>query len=175
MTILINAGHSEIDCGAVGRTGLKEADVNMNIAICVQRYLKDKGINSFIIRQDKSLFDVIRYCNTYPKDYDFAVSIHCNAAETGHAHGTETLYYPTSKRGKQIAQCIQEELVKAVGLRDRGIKPRNDLAFLKKTKRTSVLVECAFISNAKEEKMLKENYNLFAQGITRGIMKCIKK
>ena len=175
MTILINAGHSEIDCGAVGRTGLKEADVNMNIAICVQRYLKDKGIESYIIRQDKSLFDVIRYCNTYSKDYEFAVSIHCNAAETGHAHGTETLYYPTSKRGKEIAQCIQNELVKTVGLRDRGIKARKDLAFLKKIRKTSVLVECAFISNLREEKMLKENYDLFAQGIANGIIKYMKK
>ena len=85
------------------------------------------------------------------------------------------MYYPTSKRGKQIAQCIQEELVKAVGLRDRGIKPRNDLAFLKKIRKTSVLVECAFISNLREEKMLKENYDLFAQGIANGIIKYMKK
>jgi len=173
MTILINAGHSATDCGAVGRKGLKEADVNMNIAKCVQKYLKDKNIDSVIVRQNESLNEVIHYCNT--NKFDFGVSIHCNAAESGHSHGTETLYYPTSKYGKQLAQCIQEELVKAVELKDRGIKPRKDLAILKRTKRVFVLVECAFISNAREEKMLKENYNLFAQGITRGIMKFIEK
>lgn len=166
--ILINAGHGGSDCGAVGKSGLQEARVNLNVAKLVQRYLGNRGIDSVIFQQTKSLNEVIKVENDI--DFEFGVSIHCNASTNRDANGVEVLYYPTSKKGKELAQCIQDELVKKTGLRDRGIKPRSDLGFLKRTKSVCVLVECAFISNEKEERMLKDNYSLFAQGIARAII-----
>ena len=169
--ILINPGHSVVgaDCGAVGKNGLKEAQVNANIAKLVQRYLGGRGIESIIYQQKNSLNEVIKIENE--NVFDFGVSIHCNASTNREANGVEVLYYPTSKNGKELAQCIQDELVKITGLRDRGVKARSDLGFLKRTKSVCVLVECAFISNEKEEQMLKDNYSIFAQGIVKGIMK----
>lgn len=166
--ILINAGHGGSDCGAVGKSGLQEARVNLNVAKRVQKYLADRGIESVIYQQKKSLNEIIKIENAI--DFEFGVSIHCNAATDRNANGVEVLYYPTSRKGKELAQCIQNQLVKKTGLRDRGIKPRSDLGFLRRTKSVCVLVECAFISNEKEEQMLKDNYSLFAQGITLGIV-----
>lgn len=173
MKILINAGHSltGADHGAIGKNGLWEAKANANIALLVKKYLK--GIDSVIFQQDKSLNEVIKFANA--NDFDFAISIHCNASTSREANGVETLYYPTSEKGKELSNCIQNELVKITQLRDRGIKPRGDLAFLKKIKCVSVLVECAFISNPKEEQMLKNDYSLFAQGIVKGILGYIKE
>ena len=167
--ILVNAGHGGKDCGAVGKNGLKESHANLNIAKFVQRYLGDNGFDSVIYQQSNSLNEVIKVENQ--TDFEFGVSIHCNAASNRDANGIEVLYYPTSKKGKELAQCIQDELVKKTGLRNRGIKPRSDLGFLRRTKSPCVLVECAFISNEKEEQLLKDEYRMFASGIVRGIIK----
>lgn len=170
--ILINAGHGGSDCGAVGKNGLQEAKVNLNVAKLTQRYLGNRGIESVIYQQKNSLNEIIKIENQ--TNFEFGISIHCNASVDRSANGIEVLYYPTSKKGKELAQCIQDELIKKTGLRDRGIKARSDLGFLKRTKSTCVLVECAFISNEKEEQMLKDDYSIFAQGITLGIVKYLE-
>lgn len=169
MRVLINAGHGGLDCGAVGKNGLKEAHVNANVALKVQSYLKDRGIDSVVFQQTKSLNEVIDL--ERKGNFDIGISIHCNAATDRTANGVETLYYPTSEKGKELAGYIQKELIKITGLKDRGIKERSDLGFLRLTKRPCVLVECAFISNEKEEQMLKNNYAVFAQGIVKGVDK----
>ncbi len=169
MRILINAGHGGKDCGAIGQTGLKEAHVNLNVAKLVQKYLTHRNINSIVLQQTNSLNEVIDFTNKGL--FDIGISIHCNASENKTANGVEVLYYPTSKCGKEMAKCVQDELVKKTGLRDRGIKERRDLGFLRKTKCPCILVECAFISNREEEQMLKNDYSLFAQGIVRGLDK----
>lgn len=174
MKILINPGHSieGLDHGAIGKSGLWEAKANANIAQLVKCHLCRKGIDSVIFQQKKSLQEVINYENA--NKFDLAVSIHCNAATSTQANGVETLYWPSSiGKSKKLAECIQKELVAETKLRDRGIKKRTDLAFLEKTKTTSVLVECAFISNKREEQMLKDDCDLFAKAIANGILKYI--
>ncbi len=173
MKILINPGHSieGIDHGAIGKSGLWEAKANANIALLVKRYLDRKGIDSVIFQQKKSLQEVIKYENA--NNFDLAVSIHCNAATSAQANGVETLYYPSSQKSKKLAGYIQEELIASTKLRDRGIKKRSDLGFLEQTKTIAVLVECAFISNKREEQMLKNDDELFAKGIADGIIKYI--
>ncbi|MBO5704557.1 MAG: N-acetylmuramoyl-L-alanine amidase [Alphaproteobacteria bacterium] len=174
MKILINPGHSieGLDHGAIGKSGLWEAKANANIALLVKRYLDRKGVDCVIFQQKKSLTEVIKYENA--NDFDLAVSIHCNAATSAQANGVETLYYPSSQKSKKLAEYIQDELVKVTELRDRGIKKRSDLAFLEQTKTIAVLVECAFISNRREEQMLKNDDELFARGIANGIIRYIQ-
>ena len=109
MRILINAGHGGKDCGAVGKNGLKEAYINNKIASLICDYLDN--VNTVVLfQQKKSLNEVIKLCNI--GNFDFAVSIHCNASSNRQANGIETLYYPTSTKGKELANCIQQELVK---------------------------------------------------------------
>ena len=54
---------------------------------------------------------------------DFAISLHCNAFNR-EASGTEVLYYHKSKTGEKIAKILQSSLVEALGINDRGIKPK---------------------------------------------------
>lgn len=69
---------------------------------------------------------------------------------------------------------MQKELTKNLGLKNRGVKSSDNLHVLKRTKATAILIELAFISNEKEEKMLKEKPELFANAIWEGI-KIIKE
>lgn len=52
---------------------------------------------------------------------DVAVEIHLNDYHS-RVTGCETLYYPGSDLGKELAENIQKYLISAVGNRDRGIK-----------------------------------------------------
>lgn len=53
---------------------------------------------------------------------DFIISLHCNAYNT-EASGTEVLYYHTSRKGEELANLLQDKFVRALSLKDRGIKP----------------------------------------------------
>lgn len=103
------------------------------------------------------------------------ISIHCNSFGNETAHGTEVLYYPSSGKGKTLAAIMQEQLVKITGLTNRGIKPRADLHVLKATKAPAILIETAFVSNQKEENLLKTLLNFSLRQSGRGLKYSIKK
>lgn len=173
MRILINAGHAVngTDYGACGN-GLREAEVNKKIAMKVCELLMSDGYAVTFFQQTKSVNDVWQFENKC--NYDLTISIHCNSFNST-SNGHEVLYYPTSTKGKNLAQQIQASLVKNVGLRDRGVKPRKDLCVLKYTKSPAVIVETAFISNPTEAKLLKDNPDIFARAIAEGVKKYLKK
>lgn len=103
---------------------------------------------------------------------DLFVSIHYNAFKGvwGDHGGISSHYYPTSTKGKKIAEIVQEELIKATGLRDRGAKADN-FYVLRKTAMPAVLCECGFMDNLAEAKlMLNEEYQWkVAEAIAKGI------
>lgn len=171
--ILINAGHAVngTDYGACGN-GLREAEVNKKIAIKVCELLMNDNHVVTYFQQTKSVNDVWQFENK--TTYDMIVSIHCNSFSST-SHGHEVLYHTPSTKGKKLAQAIQTSMVKIVGLRDRGVKPRNDLCVLSRTKAPAVIVETAFISNPKEAKILNENGDIFARAIADGIKNYLKK
>lgn len=165
MRILVNAGHGGRDVGATNGT-LYERDVNKKIATKLCEYLIGDGHAVTFFQQTTSVNEVWQFENKC--SYDMIVSVHCNAFNST-ACGHEVLYHTPSTKGKKLAQAIQTSLVKTVGLRDRGVKPRKDLCVLKYTKSPAVIVETAFISNPNEAKLLKEKPELFAKAIAEGV------
>jgi len=169
MKIFINPGHGGKDPGTVSKNGLKEAEVCAKICNILAERLKLNGYSFQLYQQKDSLFEVSREENK--SNSALFISIHCNSAENTKAEGTETWYYKYSIPGGKAAQIMQKELVKNLGLKDRGIKSSESLHVLKRTKATAILVELAFISNSKEEALLREQPELFANAIWEGIKK----
>ena len=169
MKIFINAGHGGTAPGAVSKKGIKEKDITQKVSSILACQLIQKGFNVEFFQQSKSLTEVSQAENT--SNSDLFISIHCNSFTNETANGVEVLYYPTSTKGKKYAQLVQKELVNITKLNDRGIKPRTDLHVLKRTKSVAILVELAFLSNPKEEKLLIENPEMFANAIVSGIEK----
>lgn len=164
MNITVNAGHYPgLDSGAVGATGLQEANVTILVAELVSGYLRDVGHNVNTI-QFNELYEITNASNTF--NSDVFVSIHCNAAENRDAKGTETFYVSTE--GSKLAQCIQDRIVNSINTVDRGIKPCN-FYVVKNTSAVAVLVEMAFISNDDDEALLTGNIDGFARAIACGI------
>lgn len=169
MKIFINPGHGGEDPGAVSKNGLKEAEVCAKICNILAERLKLNGYSFQLYQQKHSLFEVSREENK--SNSTLFISVHCNSAEKTKAEGTETWYYKYSIPSGKVAQIMQKELVKNLGLKDRGIKSSESLHVLKRAKATAILVELAFISNSKEEVLLREQPELFANALWEGIKK----
>lgn len=184
MKVFINPGHDlDYDSGAVSpRTGLRECDVAAHVGALVKHYLEAAGCTCELMQSDnlaptgegRSRYadrqgpTVTETANDW--DADIFVSIHCNSAEVEEACGTETFAYDLDGgEGEKLATCIQNQIVGAIGMDDRGVKADPDLLVLKYTVMPAVLVELGFISNADDEELLTGCQDDFARAIARGV------
>jgi len=167
MKIFLNAGHGGTDPGACSKNGTKEAEITAKVVSILEERLKKNYYPVETYQQKKEYFEISKKENS--SGATCFISIHCNAAANPSAHGVETLYCSTSTKGKQLAQIMQDELIKATKLTNRGIKARSDLHVLNRTKAPAILIELAFISNPIEEKLLKEQPEIFANAIWEAI------
>lgn len=76
------------------------------------------------------------------------ISLHVNDANDTKANGFETLYRTSGSLA--FARLFHALLLPILGLRDRGVKHRPDLAILATGKMPSLLLELGFIRNAKD-------------------------
>lgn len=177
MLIVIDAGHnySTVDTGAVGN-GLREQDITYYIAEKLEPLLIANGFQVIMTRESlKENVSTESVSASLKRRYEIAnrsgadlfVSIHCNA---GGGTGTETYYCTGSGAGKVFAGFVQDALIDAVGLNDRGVKSAR-YAVLRNTVMPSVLVETAFIDSAADAKYLgtEKHQQEFAEGIAKGI------
>lgn len=165
MKIFINPGHGGDDSGACAN-GLIERDVNLFIGQRVQTYLQAVGYNVKLF-QYNSLQAICHEANSWLAD--FFVSIHCN---TGGGKGTESFYM--SEQGKLLATAIQNQIVSSLPVVNRGVK-FEDFCVLRDTNMPAALIECAFIDNPSDAKLLREREDDFARAIARGISDFVAK
>lgn len=157
MIVGIDPGHGlasrawgQFDPGAV-YGGIREADV----ALAVAHFLRDeclaRGWSVAMTRRDNDEPSALRYrvSKLRAADADCIVSIHCNAADSPQAHGTETLHAGY----EWVAETVNKRVCGALGTRNRGAKHRSDLAILR-YERIAILVELAFLSNERERAIL---------------------
>lgn len=177
MRVYINPGHDiDYDSGAVNPdSGLRECDVALKIGKVVKGYLEAAGCECRLLQSDNLCYDssyedrpvaVCADANNWPADV--FVSIHCNAAN-GCARGTEVECYSRMSDGGNLAQCIQDQIVGALGTIDRGVKEMPGLIVLKHTSMPAVLVETAFIDNDSDAALLENCTDAFAAAIARGV------
>ena len=180
-TVVIDPGHGGSDSGAIGPSYVKEKNVTLNISLDVARILENNGVNVVMTRTtdvdvygpdatDKQELQARVNVSRRHPEADIFVSIHCNAFTNSSAHGTGTYYYGHSSRDSLLAQLIQDEMVAATGLYDRGIHSAN-FYVLRNSWIPATLVETAFISNPYEENMLAsaEVQHTMALAICKGI------
>ncbi|MBC8016633.1 MAG: N-acetylmuramoyl-L-alanine amidase [Sporomusaceae bacterium] len=168
MKITINGGHYPgRDSGAVGHTGLQEADVTRDMMKQVAGYLRAVSLDVLEV-QENILSQITDASNEFGAD--LFVSIHCNAAANEKAQGTETFCYTYGGESEKLATCIQQQIVSHLGTVDRGVKLGN-FYVLRLTDCPAVLVETAFISNKDDEALLADEKmrDQFSAAIARGV------
>ena len=148
--IFLSAGHGGSDPGAVAY-GMIEKNINLNIMLACKDTLTKHGVEvvcSRMIDENDPVRSEVLEAN-YSKA-DIAVSFHTNA---GGGDGSETYYYTSSNKGKQLAELCEKH-VKAIGQNSRGIKSGNHLYFVKRTIMPAVLCECAFVDNDNDNNII---------------------
>lgn len=156
--IVIDPGHGGGNSGAIGITGLPEKAVVLDVSLRVAAKLRQAGAIVIMTRDDDSTVHLAeRVAIAEATGAHAFVSIHANAHPDRNVSGTETYYFrnkPNFMESYYLAAHLQNELVKALGLRDIGVKHGN-FHVIRETTMPSALVELAFLSNANDEALLK--------------------
>ena len=177
MKVFIGVGHGGGDLGAVAN-GVKEKDLNLSIALACRDELKRHGVEVRMSRakdENDSLTEEIKECNAFSPD--LAVDIHNNA---GGGDGAEVFHHHGGGKGKILAENILSEIVK-VGQNSRGAKVRKNsqgkdyYGFIRETSCPAVIVECAFVDNASDLKILatESDRQKVGRAIAKGILKTL--
>ncbi len=178
-TIVLDPGHGGKDPGAIGSTGLQEKTVALDIALKAAEYLRQKGANVVLTREDDTFVDLYpRPAMATSSGAAAFVSIHMNASPNRSVDGTTTYYVRTpttggdqlKAEGSNLAKKLQSRVQGALGTRNIGVLEA-DFVVLKASDVPAALVEVAFISNSNEEKMMKteEFKDKAAKSIAEGI------
>ena len=177
MKVFIGVGHGGIDAGAVGN-GFKEKALNLQIALACRDCLVRHGVVVGMSRttdENDPLNEEIKECNAFNPDY--AIDIHNNA---GGGDGVEAFYHYGGGASKTLAQNVVNEIVK-IGQNSRGTKTRLNAngkdyyGFIRETHAPAVIVECAFIDNAKDITIIDtvSEQKAMGEAIAKGILKTI--
>ena len=193
VVVVLDPGHGGSDSGAVG-FGLQEKDLTLKIATyCKEALGEYSGVIVYMTREDDRYLgnkpgdaasDISNRVNK-AKDWgaDLLVSIHVNS---GGGKGVE-VWYPNNnykptvgQEGKDAAQQILDELIK-LGLNNRGIKIKNTVhdkyddgslqdyyGIIRRSKLAGfpgIIVEHAFIDNASDAELLKDESFLKSCGV----------
>lgn len=165
--IVIDAGHGGIDAGVVGRvTDVKESDINLAIAKQLKSYFSEAGFtvvmtrtsngglyglpnSGFKMRDMKKRKQIIEESSA-----DMVISVHQNSCPLESRRGGQVFFNPDSECGKALADCIQSSLNNMEECVKKSSALAGDYYMLKCTENPSVIVECGFLTNGEDEKLL---------------------
>lgn len=125
--------------------------------------------------ENDPLTDEIKECNAF--DPDLAIDIHNNA---GGGDGVEAYYHYKGGESKTLAVNVLAEIVK-IGQNSRGAKIKKNakgkdyFGFIRQTNAPAVLVECAFVDNKTDIKIIDTpaEQKIMGIAIAKGILKTL--
>lgn len=187
-TVILDAGHGGEDSGAVASDGTFEKNINLSVCKKIALIFDIFGINYIEIRQDdysvgNTKLDTIRErkISDIKKRFEIInstpdailLSIHQNMFTVEKYHGTQVFYALTDTSDK-LADCIQQSVLSSLQQNNkRKIKQCSSSVYLlHKATVPSVMVECGFLSNNEELRLLKtDEYQLqLSYFITKGLI-----
>lgn len=187
-TIVLDAGHGKPDEGAQSSSGTTEAETNLKIALKIQNLLEQSGSTVILTRSDENaIYDIDAKTLKQKKisdihnrvkignesSADIFVSIHLNKIPQQQYDGWQTFYNKESSEGQKLAVSIQNNLNDSIQKENNRIaKTIENIYIIKHIEIPTTIVECGFLSNPQEEKLLLEDeyQNKLAWGIYNGII-----
>lgn len=161
--VIIDAGHGGGDPGAVGERGTKEKEINLNISLKLQQFIEQSGGQVMMTRVDDSGLGTnkredmkVRKHLRDESNGNIFVSIHLNSFPQESCKGAQ-VFYGDHEESKKLAEKIQKNMVDILDKDNARVAKRlTDVYLLKDIKIPSVIVECGFLSNSREEKLLQD-------------------
>jgi N-acetylmuramoyl-L-alanine amidase len=196
--VALDAGHGGKDPGAIGRDGIKERYITLDIAKKVGDILEAEGIQVTLTRSSDKFLELQQRVDTaHEAEVDLFVSIHANASVARRLKGAEVYYLSEAVNDSERAEKFSEDpgdleailtdlelteyrrdsvelagcIINRMGGRLRGIKNAR-FYVLKEVRMPAVLVEVGYISNSGECSKLgwSEYRGKVAAQIAEGIM-----
>ncbi len=187
-TVIIDAGHGGEDGGAVGIDKSVEKDINLSIAQKLKKYLEECGIKCILTRsEDLLLYDRNTDYQGRKKILDMQarlkivnetenavfISIHQNSFPQEKYSGTQIYYSPNDTRSRELALAIESRIKSE-------LQPQNNrhskasggkIFLLDNLSCPAILIECGFLSNAEECKLLssEEYQSRLCQAIAKTV------
>ena len=182
-TICLDAGHGGIDGGAIG-SFTKESDINLEITKKLTTLFESAGFNlintrlkdeclcnesspSFKLDDMKKRRQIIQQANP-----NFVISIHCNKFHLTSCVGAQVFYQKGKETSKLFAEKISSFFLENLP-NARSLILEGDFYVLDSANCPGVLIECGYLSNPNEEKLLasSEYQQKLAYSIYAGTMK----
>jgi N-acetylmuramoyl-L-alanine amidase len=158
--IAVDAAFGPGETGAVGPSGLAEAEAAFDLAVTLVDELAARGAAPFLLRaRESNPSDGDRATAANEAGAEILVSFHLNSHDDPAAEGASTYFYGregwVSQSGRWLAELIQTELITRLGLKDGRTHPLS-LRLLRGTQMPAVQVEPCFITNPREEALLRQ-------------------
>lgn len=180
-TLVLDAGHGGIDGGAISDSGLKESDINLQIALKTEALVRFLGIDTVMTREtdtDNSdnkaysehdnLVQRVKLANSTKNAV--LISIHQNKFPSAVVSGAEVMYSDNDD-SKALGLITQDNLVALLDSSNRRVaRPApKELLLTSSVECPTILVECGFMSNPQEvQKLASNDYQLKLAAILAG-------
>ena len=185
--LIIDAGHGGEDGGAVVGDVL-EKDINLDISYDTADLLKLFGFDVSMTRSSDNALtnegkdvkqrkynDMKMRLDMYNSSADnVIISIHQNKFSSASSHGAQVFYSPNNENSLRLAESMRNSVVSMIQPdNERECKKADkEIYLLKNTDNPAVIVECGFISNQNERKLLLEKsyQKKMALAVTTGFL-----
>lgn len=171
-TIIIDAGHGGEDGGASSAKGTLEKDINLDIALTLEKMLLQGGYKVKMIRQtdvsihnpdasttrERKVSDIHNRVKIADSDKNnILVSVHQNHFSESKYFGTQIFYSKNHLNSQILAENIRKTVTTLLQPDNtRKIKEASNVYLLDNISVPGVIVECGFLSNPDEAYLLSQ-------------------
>ena len=164
--LIIDPGHGGIDGGAIAYNGVKESDLNLQVALKLRDLAAFCGCSTFMTRADDSArTDIENYSEREDLEHRVqliesvqnavVISIHQNFFPTSQPSGAQVFYAP-GEDSRRLGTMARDLLVDNLHPGDRRLaSPAPEKLYLTShVTHPAILVECGFLSNLNDLQLL---------------------
>lgn len=170
--IVLDAGHGGIDGGCVSVNGVAEKGINLSIVqtlrdsldilgfdvVCTReddRSIHDSGVEGIAKQKLSDMKNRLDIINRY--DDALVVSVHQNQFVDPRYSGAQMFYAKENDDSRRLAECMKKQFVALLQpSNERENKPvGKEMYLIHNAKSPALMVECGFLSNPDEAKLLE--------------------
>ena len=174
VAVILDPGHGGLDGGAVSENGTTEAPITLAISQKSQAVLSFVGVSSVLtrdteqslgydpsasLRENKNadLRKRLKIAERYPSSV--FISVHLNRFSQAKYYGAQTFYGVCNPESKHLAEALQEQMICLLDPQNERKAKRipNTVYLMENVKNPAVTLECGFLSNPREEALLKSD------------------
>ncbi len=118
--IVVDAGHGGHDPGTIGRGGLQEKELVLDVALRVAALLRAEAGADVLMTRDSDVFIPLeeRTAIANSKGADLFLSIHANSSRNAQARGIETYFLNFARNAHAEGVAARENAISAATLKD---------------------------------------------------------